>query len=200
MDIPLQHTDQNSNINLTDEQIVALVQGGDKEKFGVLMERYSKKLSRYGKKFLSNQDNIEDIVQDIFIKTYQNIQSFDTSLKFSSWIYRIAHNAFVNGLKKKQKSAMPYFDLDILIPYGFHENPVLEEHEREQMKKMIEIGLNELKPKYKEAIILHYLEEFSYKEISDILEVPIGTVGIRIMRGREALRKVYEDKNIKYEN
>jgi RNA polymerase sigma-70 factor (ECF subfamily) len=189
--------DQSSQ--LTDEQIVMLIQHGDKEKFGLLMARYDTKLSRYGKKFLSSKENIEDIVQDVFIKTFQNINNFDTSLKFSSWIYRIAHNAFVNGLKKQQRSALPHFDLDIFVSHTVYEDPVLEEREQEEMKQMIEKGLDELKPKYKEAIILHFIEELSYKEISDILQIPIGTVGIRVMRGKEALKKVYEKLNLYHE-
>ncbi len=87
-----------ANSLLSDEQLAVLVQNGDKEKFGVLMERYQGKLFRYGKKFLSNEDNIEDVVQDVFIKTYQNIQSFDSTQRFSPWIYRIAHNTYVNAL------------------------------------------------------------------------------------------------------
>ncbi len=189
-----------TDTNSSDEQIVVRIQQGDIEQFGVLMERYNAKLARYGKKFLSDGENITDIVQDIFVKTYQNIQNVDTSLKFSSWIYRIAHNAFVNGLKKQQRSSIPYFDLDIFVPHQTPEDPVLSEHEYKKMKEMIDLGLNELKPKYKEVIILHYLEEFSYKEISDILQVPIGTVGIRVMRAKESLRKIYEKMNIHYEH
>lgn len=183
----------------TDEEIALAVQAGDKEKFGLLMERYNQKLSRYGRKFLSNKDNIEDIVQDVFISSFQNINSFDVSLKFSSWIYRIAHNAFVNGLKKKQRSFIPHFDFDLFLSHHVEEDPAIAERERKEMKKIIEIGLDKLKPKYREAIVLHYLEELSYKEISDVLEVPIGTVGIRVMRGREELKKIYEAKNIYYE-
>ena len=186
----------------TDEEIAVAIQKGDKEKFGILMERYDKKLARYGSKFLARQEHIDDIVQDVFISTFQNIQSFDPSLKFSSWIYRIAHNAFVNGLKKQQKSPLllPHFDLDILMSHEAYEDPAIEEKEYENMKKLIDIGLNELKPKYTEVIILHYLEDFSYKEISDILQIPTGTVGIRAKRGKEALKKIYENMNMTYEH
>jgi len=185
-----------TDMSQTDEEIVLLIQQGDKEKFGILMERYDVKLSRYGKKFLSNNDNINDIVQDVFIHTFENINNFDTSLKFSSWIYRIAHNAFVNGLKKQQKAPLLGLDLDTLVSHTVYEDPVHQEKEYEEMKRLIAVGLDQLKPKYKEAIILHYLEEFSYKEISDILQIPTSTVGIRVMRGREALKKVYEKLNI----
>lgn len=184
---------------VSDEELALKIQKGDSECFGVLMERYTEKLTRYGKKFLSNADNIEDIVQDVFIKTFQNIQDFDTSLKFSSWIYRIAHNAFVNGLKKQQKSMvlMPDFDLDIFMSHHKYVDPKIEEREYKELTQMIEKGIDSLKQKYKEVIVLHFLENMSYKDISDILRIPIGTVGIRVMRGKEQLKKIYTEMDIK---
>lgn len=188
-------------IDVSDEDLATRVQKGEAELFGVLMNRYTEKLTRYGKKFLSNADNIDDIVQDVFIKTYQYIQSFDTSLKFSSWIYRIAHNAFVNGLKKQQKSPvlMPDFDLDVFMSHNSYKDPKIEEREYKELTSMIEQGLDQLKPKYKEVIILHFLEHLSYKDISDILHVPLGTVGIRVMRAKEQLKKIYTDMKIDVE-
>jgi len=179
--------------NLTDEQIALSVQQGDKEKFGILVKRYDSKLSRYGKKFLSRKENIEDIVQDVFINTYQNIQSFDPALKFSPWIYRIAHNAFVNGLKKQSFLPTTYFDFDILLSHQIYEDPDEKERDQQELKKMIEVSLDTLDSKYKEIIILHYLEDFSYKEISDILKIPTGTVGVRIKRGKEILKEAYQE-------
>ena len=185
--------------SITDESIAIEIQKGDKEKFGILMGRYDAKLTRYGQRFLSQKESIEDIVQDVFISTFQNMNSFDPALKFSSWLYRIAHNAFVNGLKKQKRSPiyLPDFDLDVLISHHFYEEPAVLNPDPKEMKKMIDKGLDELKPKYKEILILHYLEELSYKEISDILQIPIGTVGIRVMRGRESLKKIYGKLNLR---
>ncbi|HNW71441.1 MAG TPA: RNA polymerase sigma factor [Candidatus Paceibacterota bacterium] len=183
---------------ITDEDIAILVQQGDKEKFGLLIERYNDKLSRYGRKFLSRKENIDDIVQDIFINTYQSIQNYDPSFKFSSWIYRIAHNAFINGLKKQFFNPINYFDFDTLISHQVYEDPEERERETKELKKIIDSCLDTLEPKYKEVIILHYIEDFSYKEISDILKIPTGTVGVRIKRGKESLKKAYnniEEKN-----
>jgi len=103
----------------------------------------------------------------------------------------------VNGLKKQQKKALLNFDFDIFVSHLVYEDPAVKEKEYEEMRKIIVIGLDQLKPKYKEAIILYYLEEFSYKKISDILQIPTGTVGIRVKRGRDALKKIYEKMNIK---
>ncbi len=184
---------------ITDEELAKLVQKGDKEKFGVLMERYEAKLFRYARKFLSGQTNVGDVVQDVFIKTYQNIQSFDTSQKFSPWIYRIAHNTFINQLKRFSKSRLSFFDFDTFIPHLVYEDPAPSEQEQAEMKKMVERGLEMLSPDYREIIILYYLEELSYKEIADVLRIPVGTVGVRIRRAKESLRKAYEKLDLKYE-
>ena len=190
-----------SQTSVSDEQIAIQVQQGNSEAFGILMKRYTDKLVRYGKKFLSNSDNIDDIVQDVFIKTYEYIQSFDPKLKFSSWIYRIAHNAFVNGLKRQQRSPllMPDFDLDVFISHYSYVDPKIEERDYAELITMIEKGLDALQPKYKEVIILHYLENMSYRDIGDILQIPIGTVGIRVMRAKEQLKKIYTDMHIDLE-
>lgn len=190
-----------SKTSVSDEDIAIQVQQGNSEAFGILMKRYTDKLVRYGKKFLSNSDNIDDIVQDVFIKTYEYIQSFDPKLKFSSWIYRIAHNAFVNGLKRQQRSPllMPDFDLDVFISHYSYVDPKIEERDYAELITMIEKGLDALQPKYKEVIILHYLENMSYRDIGDILQIPVGTVGIRVMRAKEQLKKIYTDMHIDLE-
>lgn len=174
----------------TDEEIASLVQSGDIEAFGVLVKRYEDKMKRYARKFLNIAEDIEDIVQEVFIKAYVNIKSFDPKKKFSSWLYRIAHNEFVNALKKhKRRKVFSFFELDILLPYSFVGDSN-RDIEREEMRQMIDKCLNRLDFKYREPIILHYLEELNYKEIADVLRIPISTVGIRLKRGREKLKNI----------
>ncbi len=177
----------------TDEELVVLIQKGDKEKFGILMERYEQKLFRYGRKFLSNVDNIEDMVQEVFIKTYESIQSFDTTKKFSPWIYRIAHNTFVNALKKNIRNPLYLFDFDTLIPHPAYDDPAAAEREQKEMRVLIDRGLEKIKPEQREILVLNFLEDLSYKEIAEVLRIPIGTVGVRIRRAKEALKKVYDE-------
>ena len=184
----------------TDEELAELVQKGDGEIFGILMNRYEKKLLRYGRNFLSEPENIEDIVHDVFMKTYQNIQSFDPSQKFSSWIYRIAHNAFVNGLKRSIRSPLHLFDFDTLVSHPIYEDTAEEEKEAEETKKMIGACLGKLDPKYREVVVLHYFEELGYREIADVLQIPQGTVGVRLRRAKEALRKEYSSMQSKNGN
>jgi len=179
----------------TDEMCAAHVQRGDRNAFGVLVDRYQEKLHRYGKKFLSAQEDVEDIVQDVFINAYRNIQSFDLSQRFSPWIYRIAHNAFVDSLKQKTRSPFISMDFDTLLSHAASDESVENERDQKEMKVMIDRGLDQLSPKYREAIILYYLEELSYKEIADVLKIPIGTVGARVKRAREDLKRTWNIKN-----
>ena len=181
-----------SNTALTDEEIAVRVQGGEQELFGTLMQRYEPKLSRYGKKFLSSPDNIDDIVQDVFISAYRNIQSFDVSRKFSPWIYRIAHNAYVNALKKNSHLPITLFDFDALVSHTIYEDPLELEREKKEVEAMIDECLTKVPAKYKEVLLLRYYEDMDYKEIAEVLEVPTGTVSVRLMRAREALKKAWD--------
>lgn len=184
---------------VTDEELAAAVQKGDKEQFGLLVGRYEKKLFRYGRRFLSQKENVEDVVQEVFIKTYQAIQSFDISQRFSPWIYRIAHNMFVNAIKKNSRTPLSFIDFDTLIAHPVYEETTISDEERAIMRKMIDRGLEHLSPAYREILILYYLEELTYKEIADIIRVPIGTVGIRLKRSRDALKKAYDKLGVRYE-
>ncbi|MCX6790454.1 MAG: RNA polymerase sigma factor [Candidatus Kaiserbacteria bacterium] len=178
----------------TDEELATLVQGNNEGAFGVLMNRYQPKLLRYGRKFLRDSAPIEDVVQEVFIKAYQNIQSFDTSRSFSPWIYRIAHNLFANSLRYTSRHPLTFVDLDMFSAHTAYEIDPGEEEEREQMKELLTQGLESLTPLYQEVIILYYLEDLSYQDIAEILRVPLGTVGIRLHRAREALKKYVERK------
>lgn len=177
-----------------DEKIASRVQAGDTEIFGVLVDRYEAKLLRYGRKFLARQEDIQDIVQDVFVSTYQNMQSFDTSQKFSPWIYRIAHNAFVNGLRRKERAPLISIDFDTLVSHAIYEDPAESEREQKDMRILIDKGLQNLSPKYREVLVLHYFEEMSYKDMADVLQVPKGTIGVRLKRAKEALKAALSEQ------
>ena len=157
-------------------------------------------MMRYARKFLSNDDDKKDIVQEIFIKAYTNIKSFDAKRKFSSWLYRIAHNELVNSLKKKNKSFLPILDLDTFLPHhNYSHNDVNEKIDRKNTMKLIDKCFDELNAKYKEPIILYYLENLSYKEIADVMSIPVSTVGARINRAKKMMKSIFEKKGYKYE-
>lgn len=176
---------------MTDEEIVKLVQKGDNESFGILIERYEAKMLRYAHKFLFNKENAEDLVQEIFIKSYTNIESFNLEMKFSSWLYRIAHNCFINEIKKKSRE--PYFyyiDADLLLPKLFTKDRADTEILDNELKEIVDSCIDKISSKYREIIILFFYEELSYKEISDILHIPVSVVGIRLNRAKKAMKKI----------
>ncbi len=173
----------------TDGELARRVQAGDDQALATLMDRYTGKLLRYGRRFLSSGDKIGDVVQDVFIAVYENIKDFDSTRQFSPWIYRIAHNAFVDALRKRAKEPLYLLDFDRVVPHPVYENPEEGEKEREEMRVLLEKSLEDLPPAYREIIDLYYFEDFSYREIADILHIPTGTVGIRLSRARTALKK-----------
>lgn len=176
---------------LTDEEVARRVQKGDAAGFETLVERYRQRLLRYGGKLLFNQTDLEDIVQEVFIKAYKNLKSFDPDRKFSSWIYRIAHNEFVNHGKKFSRQLIDYFDFEVILPPLTSQRRPESDFEKEELKVVLDKHLSKLDSKYREPLMLHYLEDLDYKEIADILRVPVSTVGIRIMRGKQQLKKLF---------
>lgn len=175
-----------------DEEIIRLVQSGEIELFSILIDRYESAIKRYAWKFLSDKEDIDDIIQKIFIKVYINIRSFDAKRKFSSWLYRIAHNELVNALKKRNKNILPLFDLDVFLPHSLHDNTLSQQIDRQDIQKILDKCLNQLEPKYREPIILYYLEDLSYKEIADVMQIPVSTVGIRIKRAKGIMKSISE--------
>jgi len=131
---------------------------------------------------------VRDAVQEAFIKTYVNIQSFDPVRRFSPWIYRIAHNTFVNSLRTRQRRPVILFDADTILPRVIGKHPE-SELDRTETLRLLETGVTLLEPKYREPLVLFYYNGLSYEEISDVLRIPRSTVGVRISRGREKLRQ-----------
>jgi len=183
------------NEQISDENIAKKVQSYEIEPFGVLVERYEQKILRYAKRFLFDHDDAEDLVQNVFLKAFTNIQSFDTSRKFSSWLYRIAHNEFVNAIKKKNREPISFFSIDALLPYFASEETADKEANKREIRETIDEHLKNLNVKYREPLVLYYFEELSYKEIADVLRIPIATVGVRLKRSKEILKSFYEKRN-----
>ncbi len=170
----------------TDSEVVELAKENP-DYLACLMERYEEKLFYYIRRisFFSKED-IEDILQEVFIKVYKNLNDYEDSLKFSSWIYRITHNHTVDEIRKRggKKTAIS-LDKDDL--FKFIKSGVNLEKEvavREKMNKVRAV-IEQMPLKYREPMILRFLEEKSYDEIMDILKKPKGTVATLIKRGKK---------------
>ncbi len=182
--------------NLSDEELVEKVRKEDSELYAEIVKRYQQKLYRYLRYLTNRPSEAEDLLQDVFIKTYRNLFSFDTKKKFSSWIYRIAHNEGINFAKKVSKrKEIPLEDLgEIDFSSGRENNDLENILVKEEIRKKVKECLDELIIKYREVLILYYFEEKSYREISDILGIPTNTVGTLIFRGKRIVKAICEKK------
>jgi RNA polymerase sigma-70 factor, ECF subfamily len=173
----------------------------DKEQFGVLIERYEVKLRRYIRRLgVRNDEDQLDVLQDIFVKVYRNLNAFDTSLSFSSWIYRIAHNEAISWYRKQKVRPEGH-----LLSDGEEVLPLIHSAE-EGAEVLFDQAINagvvnqamaELPDRYREVLILRYFEHKEYDEISDILRIPIGSVGTLLHRGKQRLASVLNTKSLR---
>ena len=177
----------------TDQELIALSLKDDKY-FEFIIERYEHKLSRYILRIYSLcKESVEDVLQEVFIKLYQNLNDFDDQYSFSSWIYRITHNVLISHLRKMdQKHIFISIDNDDSarkLVESLPSNIDLEkELERKDLVVNLEKALAEIPDKYREVLVLYYFEEKSYKEISDILRKSMGSISVLINRAKSKLK------------
>lgn len=182
--------------NEKDERIASLVPE-DKNFFGILIRRYEKRIITYVRRIgAKDQAAAEDIAQNIFIKAYVNINSFQKDQRFSSWLYGIAHNECIDYWRKNKKhqgniSLEGNTELFAVISSGEDVgNMVALKNDSEGVRKAME----KLPFKIKEVLTLRYLEDKSYEEISDILHRPVSTVGTMLRRGKKRFKEILNKK------
>jgi RNA polymerase sigma factor (sigma-70 family) len=185
-----------AQLDIPDEDIAKRVQHGDADAFGILIERYEAKLSRYARKFLAGYEDREDALQNVFIKAYEHIQGYDPKRPFSPWVYRIAHNEFVNVLRKQKREPLSPFDFDTIFPHPIAQETSDAESIRAEDEETVEHCMHTLDPKYREVLTLYFYEELDYKTIADVLHIPISTIGVRIKRGKEKLQTLCREHHI----
>lgn len=180
------------------DEAVVLRARVDGEAFGILIERYEAPLRRYIQRLgVRNIDDQDDVLQNIFIKTYRYLNSFDTSLKFSTWIYRIAHNETMSWFRKRKVRPEGHLvaeseDVLSLLPDDIMDASAATNARLE--RTVIEAALEELDQKYRAVITLRFFEHKEYDEISDILEIPIGSVGTLLHRAKKRLADLISKK------
>lgn len=188
------------DIEPTDEAVVAQTLK-EPNSFGVIIERYESKLKRYIMRLgVHNHDDQLDVLQEIFIKAYKNLNSFDTSLTFSSWIYRIAHNEAISWYRKKNVRPEGHLIADgddVLGLISSKEDAAEIAFDKNINAAELLKALEEIELKYREVLILRYFEHKEYEEISDILKIPSGSVGTLIYRGKKQLYNALNSKIIR---
>ncbi len=176
-----------------DQALVVRVQQGDKKAFDLLVLKYQLRVSKLVSRFLRNQSDVPDVVQEAFIKAYRALPNFRGDSAFYTWLYRIAINTAKNHLvAQSRKSPANSIDTQEAEDYGASE--WLKEYaspEREALAAELEVtiyqAMSDLPSDLREAITLREIEGLSYEEIAAVMDCPIGTVRSRIFRAREAI-------------
>ncbi len=165
---------------------------GDVSAFEKLVSLYAKKIYNYCYRMTDSREDAEDLAQEVFIKVYQNLKSFKGDSKFSTWIYRIAYNTCVDRYRKNRKLdtvSLNYGKDEDSVKIELVSNDPLPEEEviKKERYRKLQACIAGLKPEYKTVIILRDIQNYTYAEIAEILQVPLGTVKSHISRARAAL-------------
>ncbi len=189
-------------IKKSDNQIVALALNNDKY-FGELVDRYSAKLTRYIFRLMkADAQTAEDILQEVFIKIYRNLNDFDDSFSFSSWAYRITHNEVISYVRKNKVRPQTISIEDEeegqdLLNILSEDNDFAEKYDQKKLQKQVQEAIAKLPEKYRSVLILKYLEDKSYAEIGDILKRSVNSVSVLINRAKQKLKKEIQKTNLK---
>jgi len=184
----------------TDEQLVEVALRGERGAFETLVRRHQRALVSHIYRHTGQHDGALDLAQDVFLKVYLSLDTFDPKYRFTTWLYRIASNCAIDQLRKKQPPTCP------LNPHPAHadgEGPALAlagneptPHEMLRLRELqarLEAAVRSLPADYRQLILLRHRQHCRYDEIARITHLPIGTVKNRIFRARETLRHELAD-------
>lgn len=179
-------------LNKTDEELSVLLTALDHNAMAILIDRYEKPLSRYLRRLgVFREEDIQDLLQDIFIKIYKNINSFNKDLSFSSWVYRISHNeaiSFFRHNKARPEGNMTDDSEDLLFRIEDESIDLVQEIDESINSEFLQKAILELDQKYRDVLVLRYFENRDYENISDILQIPKGSVATLIHRAKNKLK------------
>ena len=183
---------------ITDLELVAKSIAGREDGFEELVRRYQRPITGYVFRMLGDYDSALDVSQEVFIKVYNSLTKYSSEYKFSTWIYRIAHNAAIDHMRRnpavqqslETESADGTYQLQLESP-----NPSPEkDRERSEWRVEIDKVVRCLPAAYRELILLRHAQDLSYDEIADVTGLPLGTVKNRLFRAREMMRTIFLDR------
>jgi RNA polymerase sigma-70 factor (ECF subfamily) len=185
---------------VSDQELVAIAVTGFDGSFEELVRRYQRPISAYVYRMVGNYESALDLTQEIFIKVYNSLKRYRSEFKFSTWIYKIAHNAAVDHLRRnstREQSLVAGFEGDTFdLPIESARLSPEQESEQKERRGEIEAVVRALPGTYRELIILRHSQDLSYEEIVEVTGLPLGTVKNRLFRAREMMRQQFVDKGI----
>lgn len=183
---------------VTDVELIAKAIAGKEDGFEELVRRYQRPIVNYVFRMLGNYDSALDVTQDVFIKVYNSLAKYSSEYKFSTWLYRIAHNAAIDHMRRNSINSQSIETENADGTYQLQlESPgPTPEQDRERSEWRIEINnvVKCLPSAYRDLIMLRHSYDLSYDEISDVTGLPLGTVKNRLFRAREMMREIFVER------
>lgn len=182
----------------TDEELVAAVLEGDRERFGDIVERYQGRLVNYLFRLLRNVDDAHDLAQEVLVKVYQVLDRYDPQYRFSTWLFRVAQNAAIDQIRRRRLKVVSLRqedgegesrDWDLPSP----ERGPYGELRNQERGGAIQEAIEALPWEYRELILLRHFGELPYEEIARMKQMPLGTVKNKLFRGRQMLKDKLQD-------
>ena len=177
----------------SDEELVERAKRGDRRAFRMLVDRHKRMVFNVALRMLRNREDAEDAAQEAFLRAFRSIGTFRGQAKFSSWLVRIAINVSLSFAERAHaKQTFVEFQEETdgadahFVDGGLNPEEIAA---RQDFGERIRTLVGTLEPRYRAVITLYYLEERSYREVADILEIPLGTVKTHLHRAKEYLRK-----------
>jgi RNA polymerase sigma-70 factor (ECF subfamily) len=183
---------------LADGELVQSALAGRESGFEELVRRYQRPIAAYVYRMVGDYDAALDLTQDVFIKVYGSLSRYRSEFKFSTWIYKIAHNAAIDHLRRNsaRDHAVTRDDDRTETKLESRRLTPEQESERNERRSEIEVVVQSLSPAYRELIVLRHSHDLSYDEIAEITGLPLGTVKNRLFRAREAMRDLLVQRGI----
>ncbi len=185
---------------LADGELVSTAVAGREASFEELVRRYQRPIASYVYRMVGDYDAALDLTQEVFIKVYNSLARYRSEFKFSTWIYKIAHNAAIDHLRRYSvREQILNAESDSTRPDVAVESRRLtpeQESEREERRSEIESVVQTLPAAYRELIVLRHSHDLSYDEIAEVTGLPLGTVKNRLFRAREAMRDLLIHRGI----
>jgi RNA polymerase sigma-70 factor (ECF subfamily) len=184
----------------SDPELVANAARGLEGSFDELVNRYQRPISAFVYRMVGDYDAALDLTQEIFIKVYASLSRYRPEFKFSTWIYKIAHNAAIDHLRRtssRERSLSVGTETDNYeLPLEFEGLTPEQQSEREERRGEIETVVRSLPTAYRELIVLRHSQDLTYEEIVDVTGLPLGTVKNRLFRAREMMRQQFINRGI----
>jgi RNA polymerase sigma-70 factor (ECF subfamily) len=189
------------NLNrIADCDLVSRAVSGREDGFEELVRRYQRPIATYVYRMVGDYESALDLTQEVFIKVYGSLSRYRSEYKFSTWIYKIAHNAAIDHLRRHTTREQALVDdfggEERELPIANGKPSPEQEYAGKERRAEIEQVVSQLPATYRELIVLRHSQDLSYEEIAEVTGLPLGTVKNRLFRAREAMRQQFVQRGI----